>query len=141
MGNYRSASGKVLGVILGIPLEVFFRQPGVRFPSCPYFRKNPSCSFDQEHFFLKISPRGVEKCHPDAKKRAKLLRVGTGWHKQNRSFRGTYDFRSKRAEPTGLEPATSSVTGRRSNQLSYGSIYNHLTRSHSDYRSRSPTIP
>ena len=27
----------------------------------------------------------------------------------------------KRAEPTGLEPATSSVTGRRSNQLSYGS--------------------
>ena len=25
------------------------------------------------------------------------------------------------AEPTGLEPATSSVTGKRSNQLSYGS--------------------
>lgn len=27
------------------------------------------------------------------------------------------------AEPTGLEPATSSVTGKRSNQLSYGSTY------------------
>ena len=26
------------------------------------------------------------------------------------------------AEPTGLEPATSAVTGRRSNQLSYGSL-------------------
>lgn len=25
------------------------------------------------------------------------------------------------AEPTGLEPATSAVTGQRSNQLSYGS--------------------
>ena len=27
----------------------------------------------------------------------------------------------KLAEPTGLEPATSDVTGRRSNQLNYGS--------------------
>ena len=26
------------------------------------------------------------------------------------------------AEPTGLEPATSGVTGRHSNQLNYGSI-------------------
>ena len=28
------------------------------------------------------------------------------------------------AEPTGLEPATSGVTGRHSNQLNYGSIRN-----------------
>ena len=27
------------------------------------------------------------------------------------------------AEPTGLEPATSDVTGRRSNQLNYDSAY------------------
>ncbi len=27
------------------------------------------------------------------------------------------------AEPTGLEPATSCVTGRRSNQLNYGSVF------------------
>lgn len=29
----------------------------------------------------------------------------------------------KMAEPTGLEPATSHVTGERSNQLNYGSAY------------------
>ena len=27
------------------------------------------------------------------------------------------------AEPKGLEPSTSCVTGRRSNQLNYGSVY------------------
>ena len=31
---------------------------------------------------------------------------------------------SKMAEPTGLEPATSDVTGRRSNQLNYDSAKN-----------------
>jgi hypothetical protein len=37
------------------------------------------------------------------------------------------------AEPTGLEPATSSVTGKRSNQLSYGSrISTSLKRCHKD---------
>ncbi len=32
------------------------------------------------------------------------------------------------AEPTGFEPATSSVTGKRSNQLSYGSIFERVTK-------------
>jgi hypothetical protein len=31
------------------------------------------------------------------------------------------------AERTGIEPATSYVTGRRSNQLNYRSIYSHET--------------
>jgi hypothetical protein len=31
----------------------------------------------------------------------------------------------KMAEPTGLEPATSAVTGQRSNQLSYGSLFRY----------------
>ena len=31
------------------------------------------------------------------------------------------------AEPTGLEPATSDVTGRRSNQLNYDSALSNLT--------------
>ncbi len=31
--------------------------------------------------------------------------------------------RFKMAEPTGLEPATSDVTGRRSNQLNYDSAF------------------
>ena len=30
------------------------------------------------------------------------------------------------AEPTGLEPATSDVTGRRSNQLNYDSAFSNL---------------
>ncbi len=34
------------------------------------------------------------------------------------------------AEPTGLEPATSSVTGKRSNQLSYGSKLLNETLGH-----------
>ena len=34
--------------------------------------------------------------------------------------------RSKVAEPTGLEPATSDVTGRRSNQLNYDSAFSDL---------------
>jgi hypothetical protein len=33
---------------------------------------------------------------------------------------------SKMAEPTGLEPATSDVTGRRSNQLNYDSAFSDL---------------
>ena len=32
----------------------------------------------------------------------------------------------KMAEPTGLEPATSDVTGRRSNQLNYDSAFSDL---------------
>ena len=35
----------------------------------------------------------------------------------------SFPFMILMAEPTGLEPATSSVTGKRSNQLSYGSRY------------------
>ena len=34
--------------------------------------------------------------------------------------------RFKVAEPTGLEPATSDVTGRRSNQLNYDSAFSNL---------------
>jgi hypothetical protein len=33
-------------------------------------------------------------------------------------------YRFKVAEPTGFEPATSDVTGRRSNQLNYDSAVN-----------------
>ena len=50
----------------------------------------------------------------DAKKAR--LKICSKDQKQIASFLG-----KTRAEPTGLEPATSSVTGRRSNQLSYGS--------------------
>ena len=32
----------------------------------------------------------------------------------------------KMAEPTGFEPATSDVTGRRSNQLNYDSAFSNL---------------
>jgi hypothetical protein len=32
-------------------------------------------------------------------------------------------YRQKLAEPTGFEPATSDVTGRRSNQLNYDSAF------------------
>src|SRR5947209_14457353 len=39
------------------------------------------------------------------------------------------------AEPTGLEPATSDVTGRRSNQLNYDSAKNYFQSSISDLRS------
>jgi hypothetical protein len=35
-----------------------------------------------------------------------------------------YPFAPKMAEPTGFEPATSDVTGRRSNQLNYDSASN-----------------
>ncbi len=35
-------------------------------------------------------------------------------------------YRKKMAEPTGLEPATSDVTGRRSNQLNYDSAFSNL---------------
>src|SRR5438094_4789301 len=39
------------------------------------------------------------------------------------------------AEPTGFEPATSDVTGRRSNQLNYDSAKNYFQSSISDLRS------
>jgi hypothetical protein len=37
------------------------------------------------------------------------------------------------AEPTGLEPATSDVTGRRSNQLNYDSAFSNLFRSNIEH--------
>ena len=36
------------------------------------------------------------------------------------------DFANNVAEPTGLEPATSDVTGRRSNQLNYDSANSNV---------------
>ncbi len=42
-------------------------------------------------------------------------------HRKNKKRPKTQSFLSLMADPTGLEPATSSVTGMRSNQLSYGS--------------------
>lgn len=48
-----------------------------------------------------------------------LLQPRNGDTALQASFEGPLQRQS--AEPTGLEPATSSVTGRRSNQLSYGS--------------------
>ena len=34
------------------------------------------------------------------------------------AFQGSFTYENENPEPTGLEPATSAVTGRRSNQLS-----------------------
>jgi hypothetical protein len=40
------------------------------------------------------------------------------------------------AEPTGLEPATSDVTGRRSNQLNYDSALSNLKFQISNFKSQ-----
>ena len=44
------------------------------------------------------------------------------------------------ATPAGLEPVTSAVTGRRSNQLSYGAVCFSLSRGTSGYITRFPAI-
>jgi hypothetical protein len=50
-----------------------------------------------------------------------LALTNTTWQRKKAAGTSSGDLRHIVAEPTGLEPATSDVTGRRSNQLNYDS--------------------
>ena len=63
---------------------------------------------------LAIGDVGFNKKRTATEKKKRLLLK----KKSNRSC--------KMAEPTGFEPATSDVTGRRSNQLNYDSAFSNL---------------
>ena len=50
------------------------------------------------------------------------------------------DRQKKTATPTGLEPATSAVTGRRANQLRYGALGKALMRIPNGIRTRATAV-
>ena len=90
--------------------------PAIKAAFCPF----TSCGGE-----LDVSPHEFDSLGEDFEKKEDELFGEDGFEKVVEKRLGVYDLaqftlqrREINPEPTGLEPATSAVTGRRSNQLS-----------------------
>src|SRR5689334_22994797 len=79
-------------------------------------RRSPHIIVAKIGLFFFSAPEGEGLSKPCPKLHSRFLKVSTDW--LGLKYLSHFTRFREMAEPTGLEPATSAVTGRRSNQLS-----------------------